>query len=143
MHETASLYNWVLGMRIAALEEVMPRCGIGKAAGVMRVTLVGISNRVAVECVVENRTSLCGYKGNSFQQVCIEETDVGIERHFSSSRVSYAPFFTCEGIHDAVCTKIHVQVYALLMIRVLYWRDGKGVNHHLDRSGIGLEISSR
>src|SRR5947207_9026637 len=137
MHEKASLYNWVFGMGIASIEEVMPRCGIRQAAGEMRVTLVGISNRVAVECVVENRTSLCGYKGNSFQQVRIEETDVGLERYFASPR-ERAPSCAGDGIHDTVRPRVHVEVYALLLIRVIYRRNGKGISHHLDRSGIGL-----
>src|SRR6266496_4209413 len=112
---------------------------------------------VAQESVVKNRTSHSGPKVAAL--VLIHSIDKGLvswricrveellKRHLTGLREILAGAIVdlslaSDRIHDAVWTKVHMQIYTLLTVWVIfiYGGDGKRISHHLDRPGIGLEV---
>src|SRR5580765_74998 len=135
MHEKASFYHRVSGMRTASHKEVSRWQTSGFSATEM--WSFRISNRVAVKRIVEDRTSLCRLKSESLQEIGVNKPDVGLKRYFARSR-EHAPGRARDRIHNAVGAEVYMQVNADLAIRiVLLRRHGEGIAYHFDRPGIG------
>src|SRR6266478_2861935 len=95
---------------------------------------------VAVDNVMENSSPLsrrkvirfesnhCVVVGLAGDRICrVEEF---LKRHLTGLR-ECTPSGPGDWIHDAVWAEVHVHVYALLMVWIIYGREGKAISHHL------------